>query len=1144
MGQSLMKRLAVFTLILSTASGLGCGLSKREDAQDTQSLVTQKFAQSLQTQSSVSRTSGMGTHARLRHLFPNGTLALPEIDFAFEGASGLNRAFGLQSRPFEPLAQMALREKVAALCETHLADRNTRIFSLEPGEQLLTGESAPTDPAAALALAAARNAWLHPYKSSDPEIVELTALYQGIRSGNTETLARKSLCMAVLLAPQFWLGAPESSDAARRVSIELFHTIPTMQELQDFVDQRVTMDQYFDRLFANAATKEQFKSTVRSWHEEWLGLRDIFHPDFTYADRRAGLLEKPFGASNALGVTFAPSPVAVAGGSTQTIESARLSGLNSSQCTTGYQQAFDPDTKMISWEHWNYDTNAVNFVGGFIRTGATLLDSGGPSTQMSVASTAAALEARASNNPMPAASGTIRQRMIADICNVGGRALISDQDGVAWRRCNGLLQLNAASLARTKESIRVLLALIGTLQASKTSTTYNDSNWLAWCPLATRNSACLASGVSIATRYRDSAISDIRKLLTRIKRYTSSGPVTFASDISAQVTATSAVHLTATSGQDAFTAFFVNATSSNSTSFLAAFDAVAAANSWHFETDLADIKAPSEVAGRPGRYNYGLGAFDAFGFMMDRRHGLQHLPLMSGALYSGVLYGTGFTPSDRRVKRLGGGGTWQDGYSKVKLWYTGEEVNVCNASDRLWASCFFRPNASVPVREDPLANYSPIIAKFWATPYQWLPDSAMHPQAVTAFYCGKPDASRLATFNSTDPNEAYSTNKLGNSGGINEVATNIDLQSREGLAANTPIGHETAVFEDLTQQIRDEPYELINKLVLDGGDYRELLTAEYTYGNACLKLFYDTQGYYLPLPDPQAVANCNAASRNKSRFSAGAPIPIGQLATVSGDYQGSTPERRRMWQALNGGSAFGSLSTPQPAPAQLPARVYSGILTMPLFVAPVATKARGMASRYFARLLCDQPNYYDPLQDATQASEKSQLHRSFVSERKHLEESCYQCHRNLDPLASALSWTFQGLLHRSTPSDQSGEQFNNFGGEGASNDYLGELDFVEMKERNIVGLRHGGGARSAGAFQGQSVNGIHELGVAISSSDKFASCVTQTMFQNVFGRPVQFADIPFFQEMVKNFKDPKGSNYRYVDLIKSMIKSDYFKRKN
>jgi hypothetical protein len=1131
--------------VVMTTQATGCWvLGKRDDAQNAlDSLSAKKLSSAMEPQSTLARASGSGTQLRLLAIFPGAATVLPDQDFAFEGASGLNRVFGQQSRPAEALSQMALRTKVASLCKTNVGAASTTLFNLEAGKQLLSGETAPADPKIALALAAARNAWLHPYLPDDAEVQELAALYDRVKAMTSadggEEGAKRAVCMAALLAPQFWMGNSEIDDAAKRVSVELFRRVPPMQELADFKAGKFTIDAYFDKLFAESSGREGFRKTTRGWHEEWLGLREFMDPGFLDSDRRSTLIDSVTpGASNMTSATFSASAV-LSAAAPQTIAPARQAGLTASSCVSTQAQQFDPDTKMIAWEHYNFDSSTYNFVGGFIRSGDTLVDSGAQAGLMSLDDGGAAL---AAIGLMPVADAAGRRAMLRDLCT---GTPFADQAGVKWIMCDGALSLTAAGAANLRDTIFADLKAAYDWQGYSLQADVSTYPMSVWCGTNPDRAGCITSYRAYAGYIREALVGEARTGANRTRRYGSGTPgINSLADKFTQMAATTTTLGTlVVSRMGEFTAMAGGVPSGPGDALNAFYNEVAAGG-WSYRTSLPDMKIPT-LAGNAdlgggiveARYNYAGGLMERFATTIGKGENNRYLPLMDTTKTP-----IGFGAKHRRVRRLGGQtNTWQDGYSPVKLWTTGGTVATCNNVDRLWASCFFRPRA-VPIPDGQISSFRPDLGQNWKSSYVWFADSAMHPALSSAFYCGLPSTTALAAaVPGSDPNAAYTPLKTSISQ-LNDVASNIDLQFSAApgvavpVAAGTALGIERDAFKEIYAQLRNEPYKLIDELVLDGKDYRQLLTSETTRGNSCLKFFYDTQGFYLARHDEAAGAVCRGPGSADAVISSGPPISTGLFMNAAGSIgnEDSTIIRTRAWD-----KAYGRRLT------EIPPRVISGIVTMPAFLGPLGTggalKARSVSSRFFSRLLCDQPNFYDPLQDKVDGAGKNSFHRSFISERKHLQTDCFQCHRNLDPLASAMSWTFRGML---TTDAKTGEVTNALGGEGGPQDFEGELDVSSMKGYYMPGLRHGGLPMGEGAFMGEPVKGIRDLSAKVADSDKFAACVTQTAFTYLFGRSVQFADVDFFNQMSAEFKDPAKANYRFVDLVKRMIKSDFYQRKN
>ena len=146
-------------------------------------------------------------------------------------ANALATNFTSTDRSTSALAQMSMRDLVAQPCGDASIDQS--VFSTK--DILLPGETLPAQPEVALAFAAARNVWLYPYTADSSEVQRLARLYLSqkaapscsilLMDGKTikadatgERCGRQSVCMATLLAPQFWIGNPQQDDALRRIS--------------------------------------------------------------------------------------------------------------------------------------------------------------------------------------------------------------------------------------------------------------------------------------------------------------------------------------------------------------------------------------------------------------------------------------------------------------------------------------------------------------------------------------------------------------------------------------------------------------------------------------------------------------------------------------------------------------------------------------------------------------------------------------------------------------------------------------------------------------------------------------------------------------------------------------------------------------
>jgi uncharacterized protein YjdB len=498
------------------------------------------------------------------------------------------------------------------------------------------------------------------------------------------------------------------------------------------------------------------------------------------------------------------------------------------------------------------------------------------------------------------------------------------------------------------------------------------------------------------------------------------------------------------------------------------------------------------------------------------------------------------TYMQRRVRRFSPTGE-QNGYSKIKLWYSGEDTPVCNTYSRIALACFYRPSTRLPPLTGGI-NYATGMVAGERTPWNFrdnnrpkigapsLRDSYASPLVLDSFRCGVPDGDAIAQLGtaSYDENAAYPLGYSSMTGpidqtAINTIATNpTDFFDKSGarlgvdrvIAANlaSTRGENKAVGRFL-EDLQNEPLALAHDIIRNNKSYKLLLTADYTFGRTELDLFYRTSGYYLPAYPPGYVPKRGTSNTVQAiRESAIAPIPLAWL--------------RSSWGEL------GRLLTPaymkdEIAANEVTAKPMAGILTQMAFVGPVSVndgKLRSIAARIFSRLLCGLPNEFVSDLDGDAVA----LHRTFISTagtggKAHLDESkgCYSCHVNLDPLASAMKPGFKTAPDTPAIADMKYAPFL-----GVSNHY---------------GIR-GGKPAGDGAIFGTSVSGIKQVGQTLASTPQFSECVVKTGFQNVFGRAPIGDEMGLINDVARQFRTEL--NYNYTDMIELLISSETFRRAN
>jgi hypothetical protein len=449
----------------------------------------------------------------------------------------------------------------------------------------------------------------------------------------------------------------------------------------------------------------------------------------------------------------------------------------------------------------------------------------------------------------------------------------------------------------------------------------------------------------------------------------------------------------------------------------------------------------------------------------------------------------------RRFRRFAPSGE-QNGYSTVQLWHSGSSARVCNSMSRFVSSCFYRPDSTGATQAVAPSQWNATMSKFGADASNWVLGSFGHPAALKSFRCGVPSYAAIAANGTED--QMYPRATLGQP--MNTLA--------QVRVASAPATHpEGQAIERLFNDLHGEPYYLIDYVITNNRPYSEILTADYTCGRGELERYYKSQGYYLPVDvtqfeSIQAGQTCSSdPSLPLKKFTLTTPIPTGLLKLSTGGYQGGTQS-----------SFIGGAVQPKAS---------SGILTMPGFLGPVSPKMRTIASRYFTRLMCGEPNIYAP------KGSQDDLHAKYISQSKlhpdHLRAECRQCHINLDPLAAALSPSFVQ-------------------NEGDSpREALGEMQAITSGQSPVAffGVR-GGGPKGTGALLGTEVSGVRAVASVLAGSDQFNGCVVQKVFENVFGRQIGFADIALLNGMTTAFK----SHQNYNRLIHDMVETPDYQRRN
>jgi hypothetical protein len=392
-------------LLMSSGCSLGENAFFSEDETTERKKTLREFAFHLNSASNsasnLGRSSGEVTYLRLKTLFPEATTEgrNPDLDpYEFKSltATDLNRSIAQETRPSSSLAQVGLRKWAARLCEKHAnpaIQGSGALFSTEG--ILIDDEVLPEDASSQLAFAAARNVWLDIYEADSTEVQLLKNLYESAQEKNSEKDALQVLCMAALMAPQFWMGNSGPLDPLRRAALEIGRTIPSFSDYEAYLNGRLTLADYVKKLQTDPEYREGYLQTVRTWHQSWWGLRNYLRG----SDRNTGISGIDQRSGDHYGFSVLGQGQAIAAPQSTLLPAYRKGngsgrynfengkpllhvvggvgwgGRTMDSCQPEIngqpnEQAFDPRTTILTFEHRNYQTGNWEIVGAYVHPSA------------------------------------------------------------------------------------------------------------------------------------------------------------------------------------------------------------------------------------------------------------------------------------------------------------------------------------------------------------------------------------------------------------------------------------------------------------------------------------------------------------------------------------------------------------------------------------------------------------------------------------------------------------------------------------------------------------------------------------------------------------------------------------------------------
>jgi hypothetical protein len=1109
--------------------------------------------------SSLTRASGAATQVRLNALFPN-PVALPSqtpifttANFSFLNSSGIFSALGSDQKPTTALAQIALRDQATTLCRSQVGTSSDLSTIFSSTDILMSGESLPTDPAELAGFQAARNIWLDAYTVSMPEVQSLIALYKTalttMTTGNATLNAKRAVCEAAILAPQFWIGSPLPTDIIRKVALELGRRRPSFaNEIGPYKAGTLTVKAFVESVQHEAG----YLQAINDWHQDWLGLRNFFPGgDPRGSSKSSGNGGFSHGASVFNGLDFEIDAPVTGSGLTGNVLDPFEPPIAELCSQAGPAQAFDPRTTEIVWEQ--QDVLTYTNAGAIVPIPTSVIPA--PPTSYNVASTfsntgtdgwnvlganihvdgVTAFQQRLTalyftstgasdfysvdrnaSRALMAQTYTNATGLFNKLCTLAPVNTLSANDGGVshWYVCNGVVLLPSFLRSQLATEYAAVAARQTATWATATDPNYNyylekkQLDTVLVC--ADKTSHAVTTNCSVAN-------SQIIHVLTPI-----SGIIAY-----------SANHLYTPADPTSGATLPVHPANQSMRLWGAAYYPAAAAPTYYLAVNM---------------YGGGDNSYTPLSSVLNTpaATGNYLRSPISWFAQTGPRTGNPYSPPNRLLRRYSPSGE-QNGFSIATTWFSNTPVNVCNNVDRFYATCFYQGPS-------PMANYwgnwsANLLQLADADNTSLLTTDTVENYALLPnFQCGQPNANVLtgAPVSNAGLASAYGRGFAVNGDGSYGALTALNtVASIPGIGDNTN-GPEATAMNQITYDVQNEPYHLLDYIVADDMDYRQLITANYTCGSSSFAQHYQTQGFYLPVAkssipgvgqvggscsvpngDPNMVLitpqNIQLSSNLVRSPNSAAHAPIGYANRLALN-TASTPTTVISYIApcisVPGAnpptSCSSNASTNPTTVATIPERTMSGVLSMPAFISPVMPSDRTLASRYFIRLLCGDPAMFTP--NAAQ----TQMQKQYVSGRSHLQANCISCHINLDPVASALSSNFQYYEGSGMP-----EMQGEFSAGGVGLFY------------NIVGIRAGGGAKGAGALFGEQVNGVAELGEAVANSTQFASCVVQTAFSHVMGRAPAVSDASFVQTETAKFQ----TNYKYNQLVEDIVTSASYTEK-
>lgn len=294
-------------------------------------------------------------------------------------------------------------------------------------------------------------------------------------------------------------------------------------------------------------------------------------------------------------------------------------------------------------------------------------------------------------------------------------------------------------------------------------------------------------------------------------------------------------------------------------------------------------------------------------------------------------------------------------------------------------------------------------------------------------------------------------------------------------------------FEYRTWQslwVAEEPQVFFYNLFLEDRDFREVVSAKYTYVNGPLAQFYKLS----------SRSNWN----DKDLGSTSLPSPDAMPANL-------LPQDLMNWQKVDAGSSS------------------AGILTMPLFLFKYATR-RSRAHAVYNMFLCR--DFVAPAGLLLPPSKESDLMK---------REGCAACHQTLEPLSAYFArwvendWSYLDPKLYPAQSDACKQ----VGGKIPAS--------CNTRYDNIFSTPTTGMLRGAYASVENTDLGAKGMGEYLTHRADFAPCVAQNVAESFLGRSLGTEDSALRDQMTTALVE---GGYRVKPLVKVLLKSQQYRSAN